>query len=450
MTPIRDIVADYMQKHDYKIAQFADYSGMNPGTLSRLIQGSKPIAFNQLVQVTQAMGLSEDYFFDRYVHECVATPSLRRIRPFILRCAKLERLDCIERLVYELLEDNSYVSTMFEIAEELYSDNLLQAAKFIYLRVSEAERYQHSERLALCRYRLFVISLGTDLEANYRAAMVFEDYVNRLDEMDQLDALKHLINVFAAVHDWKRVDRLAQEILRLATMFYGQVTKEKSGGTPSQPMYYYILYAWLVCSNVCEENRDYQGALEFVALYSTGESWIREDDEQARRCILQFKEWGEANALLYRMMSGEAEALQEYADYIASYPNEISYALCFIVQAANKYNYIIEEVLERFHEYILFPSNEQYNEAFMAEKYTRFLADLAVYQYSHRPELSIKLILDSLKIAVRIHSVLNMLNCMTLFEQYRDLAEPEELKEFKNLSMEVHRINAEAIPMDKA
>ncbi|MMZ67316.1 hypothetical protein D1872_298930 [compost metagenome] len=70
---------------------------------------------------------------------------------------------------------------------------------------------------------------------------------------------------------------------------------------------------------------------------------------------------------------------------------------------------------------------------------------MAVYQYSHRPELSIKLILESLKIAVKIHSVLNMLNCMTLFEQYRDLAEPEELKEFKNLSMEVQRINAEAI-----
>ncbi|WP_051289807.1 helix-turn-helix domain-containing protein [Paenibacillus massiliensis] len=252
MPPIRDIVADYMLKHDYKIAQFADYSGMNPGTLSRLIQGSKPIAFNQLVQVTQAMGLSEDYFFDRYVHECVATPSLRRIRPFILRCAKLERLDCIERLVYELLEDNSYVSTMFEIAEELYSDNLLQAAKFIYLRVSEAEKYQHSERLALCRYRLFVISLGTDLEANYRAAMVFEDYVDRLDEMDQLDALKHLINVFVPVHDWKRAEKMAQEMLRLATMYYAQITNIDSEKTPSQPMYYYVLYAWLVCSNVCE------------------------------------------------------------------------------------------------------------------------------------------------------------------------------------------------------
>ncbi|WP_018887138.1 helix-turn-helix domain-containing protein [Paenibacillus massiliensis] len=444
MTPIRDIVADYMHKNDYRIAQFADYSGMNPGTLSRLIQGIKPISFKQLVQITQGMGLSEDYFFDRYVHECVATPSLRRIRPFILRCAKLERFDCIERLVFELLEDNSYVSAMFEIAEELYADKLLQAAKFIYLRVSEAEKYQHSERLALCRYRLFVISLGTDLEANYRAAMVFEDYVDRLDEMDQLDALKHLINVFMAVHHLTRVDELAKKLLQLANNIYFYMSENRDAKEADYPIFYYILYAWLALSTVCEGNQNYAAALEYVALYSSADSWVKEDSERAIWHVNQFKEWGKANSLLYKMNMGNAEALHEYADYIADHPNEIFYALGFIVKAANQFSYDIDSILERFNSYVPINPTEYkhayYKDYIMAERYVQFLTDLVDYRTKKDSNDAILLILEALRLSIDIRSVRYMASCMALFEKYREWSSPQSVEVFESLKSEVYQI----------
>ena len=69
------------------------------------------------------------------------------------------------------------------------------AAAILYKGVCEAEKYQHSERLAMCQYRLFIIDLGEDLEENFRAATQFEIYVNRLDETNQLEALKQLMHV---------------------------------------------------------------------------------------------------------------------------------------------------------------------------------------------------------------------------------------------------------------
>ncbi|MFM9281583.1 hypothetical protein [Paenibacillus jiagnxiensis] len=53
------------------------------------------------------------------------------------------------------MDDLSYTSVLFELAESLFVSDLRQAAAIIYTQVSEAERFQHSERLAICRYRLF-------------------------------------------------------------------------------------------------------------------------------------------------------------------------------------------------------------------------------------------------------------------------------------------------------
>lgn len=57
------------------------------------------------------------------------------------------------------------------------------------------ERYKHSERLAVCQYRIFTIQVGDDQSRNVRAVAVFEAFVERLDEIEQLNVLKDLANV---------------------------------------------------------------------------------------------------------------------------------------------------------------------------------------------------------------------------------------------------------------
>lgn len=58
---IRDQLADYLTQHDMSINQFAIRSGINSGTLSRIINGHQPIAMSHLELITAGMGLGEDF-----------------------------------------------------------------------------------------------------------------------------------------------------------------------------------------------------------------------------------------------------------------------------------------------------------------------------------------------------------------------------------------------------
>ncbi|ASA26157.1 transcriptional regulator [Paenibacillus donghaensis] len=433
-------------------SQFLEQSGLNSGTLSRILQGSKPISFRQLGAITAGMGLAEDFFFDAYVAECFAfSVSMRRIRPFIYHCAALGRVDCIEQIVRRLLDDLSYSAALFDIAEELFASSQQQAAALIYVHVSEAEKYQHSERLAVCKYRLFRIGLSEDMEENVRAANLFELYVNRLNEADQLDALKQLMHVFGMVHKWAKVDELAKEMHRVATIQYdlqclSEHTDEGQRRT-ERPLYYYILYAYLARSTASEECGDYKRALDFVALYSNGESWVQETGEEARRIIGQFSEWAIANTYLYRLMSGDVEVLDEYANYIASQEDEIFVAVRHMVQAANRYGCNIDSILERFSAYIPYQADQteygEYKPEILKEGYAQFLSDLAVYHLNQNEDYAMKYILEGLELSITMNSSKIIITCMTLFEQYRDRADLDAKKKFKKLSNEVNRLNAE-------
>ncbi|NUU75315.1 helix-turn-helix domain-containing protein [Paenibacillus xylanilyticus] len=390
---IRYELMQYMKIKKFKYSQFSEIAGINSGTLSRILQGNKSISMNQLVAITAGMRLPEDYFFEDYIEECFSLViSIRRIRPFIIRCAELDRLDCVEQIVNRLLDDLAYVSVLFEIAEELYENNKRFAARVLYRSVSETEKYQHSERLALCQYRLFLIDLGENLEGNVRAATQFELYVYRLDEANQIEALKQLMHVFGMGHKWAKVDALAKEMHRIATIRYdlqcGSGRLVESQKRTEQPLYYYILYANLARSTASEECGDYERALEFVSKYAAGESWIQEKDEEARHIIKQFSEWAVANTFLYRLMSGEVGVLHEYVNYIASHEDEIFIAVRHMVQAANLYKLNIDNILERFASYIPYQSNKtefgQYKQAILKESYAQFLSDLAVYRLDQR------------------------------------------------------------------
>ncbi|WKL04882.1 hypothetical protein Q0F98_19805 [Paenibacillus amylolyticus] len=60
----------------------------------------------------------------------------------------MNRLDCIEQILYRLLDDLDYATELFEMAEQLFEQNQRSAVALLYKSVSEVEKYQHSERLA--------------------------------------------------------------------------------------------------------------------------------------------------------------------------------------------------------------------------------------------------------------------------------------------------------------
>lgn len=189
ITPtIRAEVQTYLIRKSLTMTEFGHMIDLNVGTVSGIVTGNRSISVHQLDRITMGMNLPPDYFYERYIDECIEEEPLnwRRISPFLYRCVELGRLDCLRRVVGMLLDNPVYLASLFEVAEDSFKKGYTEAAAFLYENVAEGERYQYSERLAVCQYRLFTIRMGDDQEKNYDAAIQFEPYVERLDEIDQL------------------------------------------------------------------------------------------------------------------------------------------------------------------------------------------------------------------------------------------------------------------------
>ncbi|MBT2759709.1 helix-turn-helix transcriptional regulator [Paenibacillus sp. ISL-20] len=449
---IREQMEEFLHKNEMTINRFAEISGVNSGTLSNILNGNRPISMQQLDRITLGMGLEEGYFYELYIDECIfhATPDWRRLGPFLHRCAELGKLNCLDKAVRMTMDNISYSPLLFETAEFFFKEGKHEAAVLLYKSVAESERFQHSERLALCQYRLFVLELTDDQDANLQAAVYFEPYVDRLDEMYQLDALKELVNLNLSLHRWDKVDAIALKMGTKATIQYqhiGKIFKKQEGR--NKPLIFYILYSHLIRATVCYECGDYEKALEFVTLYEDP-TWIDDPDYEEIRVIEQFKEWAEANKYLYKLMAGDDDLLVDYVDFITDREDEIFLGLCSIMIAANRYQLDVDYILDKFKKYIV--HKEQRNhigkiiQQVTADRYTRLLAELGIYYLNtNRYESGLEFILDSLENSIKINSDKGMLRCMGVFEQFRPYSTNDLQLKYKYLVKDVQILNNKKI-----
>ncbi|WP_186323661.1 transcriptional regulator [Paenibacillus xylanexedens] len=449
-TTIRDHLESYLKREQMSISFFSDTSGINSGTLSNILNKNRPIAMQQLDRITAAMRLGEGHFYELYIDECFvhATPDWRRLGPFLHRCADLGKLNCIEEVIRLMMDNLSYIPLLFEVAEEFYRDGKFEPAILLYETIAESEKMQHSERLALCQYRLFKLGLSKDQQRNLIIAAQFEYYVDRLDERYQLDALNELINAFGALHRWNKVQELSEKLRVKATIHY-ELNGRKKPEETKRPIIFYILYSYLAAGSACYHLKDYDQALEYVSLYAVN-NWVKECNDEEALVITQFQEWAEANRYIYRLMAGQFEVLPDYLNYISTRENEIFPALCDIVKAANRYNGNIDFVLEQYESY--FTYQEQSNRIGKVSKqvtddrYVRLLADLGAY-YLKRDEFQkgIDFVINSLKFSLEICSGRAMLRGVGLFEQYRDFATDTAKQQYKIIISEVQKLNEENV-----
>lgn len=450
-TTVRQELENYLRRTEMTLQQFSEISGINPGTISAMLSGYRQISIHNLDLITEGMGLEEGGLYEIYLGECLRGVPLhwRRLGPFLRRCAELDKLNCLERLVQAVADRLAYMPLLFDLAEQFFREGKRTAAALLYHCVAECEKYQHSERLALSRYRLFTIRLGEDQEENLRAAVLFEDYVDRLDEGVQLDAVKDLADVYASLHRWDRVQSLAEKLQQKAAIQYHQRVnrkrKEEVDKGASRPELFYLLYAYLLQANVCDARQEYARALEYVAMYSDGAlQGIGEGNEEERRVVEQFRDWGRANAYLYRLLSGEVQVLTDYAECIAANTQEIVPAMYRILQAANRFGLSVDALLDRFREHLTYEERRcrfgQYNAQIVADQYVRYLSELAHYYFlTRRYEMGFRQLLEGMELALRFNHESMLIRCARLFEQFRHEASGEVQEQYKYLFCEVEK-----------
>ncbi|WP_018750270.1 helix-turn-helix domain-containing protein [Paenibacillus sanguinis] len=447
-TTIRQQLKDYLNGAGLTLQQFSDICGINAGTVSAMLSGQRQISMHNLDRLTMGMGLAEGSLYEVYLEDCLlkSSPDWRRMGPFIHRCAELNKLDCIERLVQALADHLAYIPLLFDMAELLWNEGKRDAAALLYLCIVECEKYQHSERLALSRYRLFKIELGADQERNLRAVAWFEEYVDRLDESNQLDAIKDLADVYASLHRWDRVQLLAEELERKAAIQRRHRPKRKGEeveSSPSRELLFYLLYAYLLMANVCDAREEYERALQYVNLYSHGERLdIEVLNEAEEQIVKQFYQWGQGNACLYRLMSGEVEALAGYVEYITHHVEESIPAMYRILQAANRFSLNVDHLLEHYGEKLVFEERSSrlgtYNAQIVADQYIRYVSELAYYHFgAQRYESGFGYLFEGLELAIRYNHESMLIHCVRLFERFRHGVSESGRKQYKKLLCEV-------------
>ncbi|WP_149095702.1 helix-turn-helix domain-containing protein [Paenibacillus terrae] len=425
----------YMNEHDLNISNLARKSKMNPGTVSGLVNGNRKFSVYQLDRITEAMGHPVGYYYERYIPECLAdaSPNWRRMSPFLESCAKLNKLDCIQQVVNMLLDKLGYADPLFELAERFFQGNRYEAAAILYENVALSENKQHSERLALCQYRLFQSRQGANREKSYEAAVQFEYFVDRLEESYQLEALKDLVNTYRTLRKWEKVHKFAKVLGNLAEAQMKSERKHQNveedilKNQSSPPTFAYWAFSHLLQAEVCYVKKDYEQALKHNYAYSDL-SWVKETDESSLKWKHQYETWSKANIYVNKLMSGQASVLPDYVAYFSTRKDEILTALDNIIDAANQYNINVDDILMQFEPEILSLLEEQkgggvYNQQFITERFTHFTKQLAVYFL--RKEIYSKgftFLLKCLEKSAAINNKSYILENVRLFESFRENA----------------------------
>lgn len=445
LTTIRDHLEDYLKRNSMTLIHFSEISGINSGTLSGMLNGLRPISMQQLDRITIGMGLPEGYFYDLYINECFVhtSPDWRRLRPFLYRCAELDKIECMETIIKLMMDNLAYAPLLFGLAEQLFHEGMFEAAKPLYYWVAESEKMQHSERLALSQYRLFTIGLSKDQTNNLSVATRFELFVDRLDEPYELDGLNELINAYASVRRWDKLLGLGEKLKLKASVHYELYGNIKPKEVKKE-IIFYILYAYLVLGETYFYFEEYEKALHYVSLY-TDSSWVIDPTEKEIIVIQQFKEWAEGNRYQYELMSGKTDVLHDYLNYISERENEVFPALCEIVVAANKFGLDIDAVLEKYESSIVY--REQFSRIgvissqLTGDRYANLLMGISIYYFQkNNLDKGFQFLLDSLSVSIEISSGLCMVKCVDLFEQYSTFATATTIEKFNKLKLKSKKI----------
>ncbi|MBM6994975.1 helix-turn-helix transcriptional regulator [Paenibacillus sp. DXFW5] len=443
-TTILAKVSEYMKEKSLTLSQFARDSDINPGTFSSILKGVRLLTVDQLDRITELMDLPKGHYYEAYIKEHLQeiNPDWRRVYPLLNSCAELRKLDSIRKVVALLLDNLLYAPLLFELAEELFAKRMHEAAEVLYENVALSERRQHSERLALCHYRLFTIRQRTNHELNYQSAIQFEPFVERLDEMDQLDALKDLAHSYRALRHWDKVDKIASMLETKASILYfkREINPTKK---PSRPLFTYLASSYLFHGTVCEVRGEYDRALYYIDLYADL-NWVKETDNEVQYWKTLFSDWARANTFVTRLGSGDISILPEYVSYLESQKAEIHVGMLNIVEAANRFGFNIDALLMRLDTDIKNISDDikaagVYSSQFVSERSARLFHELAVY-YINKSEFPIAFhyLEGSLTISLNINQKSCIIKCVGLYEIYREHLDEKSLLKFQKLIKEVY------------
>lgn len=439
---LRSEIETLRREHGYTLSKLGELTGINPGSLSEILNGNPPRAMTigQLDSLAAVFGQEPGWLYEFYTEECLSEGRISRPRliPYLIRCAEVGRQDCIESAVSQLLDNPKNIAILFLVGEQLFDSGRIKESIPFYQGVIESEKDGHSDQFVKSQYRLFRATLGTNAEENVEAVIRFSPYRNRLPENYQLDALFHLARVCFALQKWKKSEQYADELRFLAETIYihelDKLKRNKISELPDteRPLVYYYAMGHLFKGATLEMQGMYAQAKQYVQSYADL-GWFEVLDEAGHQEVERFRVWANANLYTLEVLAGNTNIIGEYADYLESLPtNEILPGLVSIMKSANTYDFCVDELLTRFSSQI---SNfGQFTDAIRLDRHLRFRYQTAIYEIGKgRIVKGIDEMLRCLSLAVLMNRFEDALKCVALFEEYRQHASPIQVEQYQAL-----------------
>ncbi|WP_410767884.1 XRE family transcriptional regulator [Fontibacillus sp. BL9] len=444
VSAIRSLIYHQIESKGFNLNSLSNRSGINRGTLSAILNGNppRPISIGQLDLITEALEQPRGKFYSLYIDECVDTvqPNRRRLKSFLLRCADIGELECINRVLTRLMEDLSYIPLIFDIAEQLYGEKKYEASRPFYNAVVDSEKYQHAERLAISQYRLFRLALGDDMEQNLLASNRFEPYRKRLPEDYQLEALLHLANVYYTLQKWDRVLVYADELRDLAKAVYKDYERAFLERKPfelrcERHLVVYYGQGYLLKGNALEHQRHYEASAKYIEGYADL-SWFVGLNDLGKQEVEKFKLFAKLNLFNLEVLQGNKYILPAYVQLLKEHPYELLPSLRTIIEAANINGFFIDDLLNQFQiDTSLYMQFDNYYLSVMnKDRYLDLCYNLIVYSLRKKDNMeAMEKIIYSLKYSISINNKEHFMKIVPLFEQYRAYASKEQLKEYESI-----------------
>ncbi|WP_052723580.1 hypothetical protein [Paenibacillus wulumuqiensis] len=425
------------------LSQFSNASGINRGVLSATLsdQSPKSMSIQQLDQMTQALHKPPGWLYDEFLKEYFSAENKlnwRKLRPFLIRCIQLNRLDNIHSLLERLAPIPGQLQHIFDLAEELVQEADYPAVRYLYEAVIQYEKDHHSEKLAISHYRIFMMEIGLDLEKNYRAALSFEPYYSKLPDHLKLDSLLKLAFHSYILEDWERVKRLSVELNQISSSIYDRCygqqppTETEVISLLLRPLVVYYGQSYLLRFCTLELEGKYEEAKEYLEPFRDL-SWFRGLDEAGKKEVQKFSMYAKFNEYNLELLQGNEQALPQYLQLMEEHPLEILPSLFILLKASNIHDWDIDYVLARYDD-VIFPADmleninmrRSYSAQADLNRHVRIYYQLALYHLNRsKPLEQLDVILSAMETTIENFNNSRMVDCLALLHKLRTIPKME-------------------------
>ncbi|WP_458121003.1 hypothetical protein [Paenibacillus sp. Z6-24] len=425
------------------ISQFSKVSGINRGVLSATLSehSQKSMSIQQLDQMAKALQKPSGWLYDQFLTEYFSAKeklNWRKLRPFLIRCIQLNRVDNIHSLLERLAPIPGQLQHIFDLAEELVQTADYPAVRDLYEAVIQYEKDHHSEKLAISHYRIFMMEIGLDLEKNYRAAISFKAFYQKLPIHFKLDALLKLAFHSYILQDWERVQKYAVELNQLSVSLYDLLYQQKSVSEiaviPSllRPLVVYYAQSYLLRFGALERDGKYEEAREYLPFFKDL-SWFRGLDEEGKKEVRNFSIYADFNECNIELLQGNRDILPRYFKLMEAYPNEILPSLFILLKASNIHHWDIDYVLDKYND-VIYPIDmlesinmmRSYAAQASLNRHVHIYYELALYHLNRsKPLEQLDVILSAMETTIENFNNSRMVDCLALLHKLRTIPKME-------------------------